>query len=60
MFACGTAAVITPVGQRKSADGEFTIAGGEPGPVTMRLREQLTAIQHGTGADPHGWMTKLN
>ncbi|HVV19990.1 MAG TPA: branched-chain amino acid aminotransferase [Pseudonocardiaceae bacterium] len=59
-FACGTAAVITPVGSAKSADGEFTIAGGAPGPVTMRLREHLTAIQHGTEADPHGWMTKLN
>lgn len=60
VFACGTAAVITPVGSAKSQDGEFTIAGGEPGPVTMRLREHLTAIQHGTEADPHGWMTKLS
>jgi branched-chain amino acid aminotransferase len=60
VFACGTAAVITPVGSAKSPDGEFTIAGGEPGPVTMRLRERLTAIQHGTAPDPSGWMTKLN
>jgi branched-chain amino acid aminotransferase len=60
VFACGTAAVITPVGAVKSADGEFTIAGGEPGPVTTRLRERLTAIQYGTAPDPHGWMTKLN
>ena len=59
VFACGTAAVITPVGSAKSADGEFTIAGGEPGPVTMRLREHLTAVQHGTEADSHGWMTAL-
>jgi len=59
VFACGTAAVITPVGHVKHQDGEFSIAGGEPGPVTMRLRERLTAIQHGTEADPHGWMTKL-
>ncbi len=60
VFACGTAAVITPVGTAKAADGEFTIAGGEPGPVTMRLREHLTAVQHGIEADSHGWMTKLN
>ncbi|HYS35817.1 MAG TPA: branched-chain amino acid aminotransferase [Pseudonocardiaceae bacterium] len=59
VFACGTAAVITPVGSVKSADGEFTIAGGNPGEVTMRLRETLTAIQHGTAADPHGWMVPL-
>jgi branched-chain amino acid aminotransferase len=59
VFACGTAAVITPVGSAKSPDGEFTIAGGEPGPVTMKLRERLTAVQHGTAADPSGWMTRL-
>jgi branched-chain amino acid aminotransferase len=60
VFACGTAAVITPVGSAKSADGDFTIGGGEPGPVTLRLRERLTALQHGAGPDPHGWMTRLN
>jgi branched-chain amino acid aminotransferase len=60
VFACGTAAVITPVGGVKSADGEFTIADGEPGEVTMRLRSALTAIQHGTAPDPHGWMVRLS
>ena len=59
VFACGTAAVITPVGTVKSADGEFTIADGEPGEVTMALRDTLTGIQRGTFADIHGWMTKL-
>ena len=59
MFACGTAAVITPVGSVKSADGEFTIANGEPGEVTMALRDTLTGIQRGTFADTHGWMSKL-
>ncbi|HEX9337357.1 MAG TPA: branched chain amino acid aminotransferase, partial [Pseudonocardiaceae bacterium] len=50
----------TPVGSVKSADGEFTIAGGGPGEVTMRLRAALTAIQHGTAADPNGWMVPLS
>ncbi|TSE01170.1 branched-chain amino acid aminotransferase [Skermania sp. ID1734] len=59
VFACGTAAVITPVGLVKSADGEFVIADGEPGEVTMALRDTLTGIQRGTFADIHGWMTKL-
>lgn len=59
VFACGTAAVITPVGRVKSAEGEFTIADGEPGKVTMALRDTLTGIQRGTFADTHGWMTKL-
>ncbi len=54
MFACGTAAVITPVGSVKDKDGEFTIADGEPGPITMALRDTLTGIQRGTFADTHG------
>lgn len=59
VFACGTAAVITPVGRVKHADGEFTIGDGEPGEVTMALRYTLTGIQRGTFADTHGWITKL-
>ena len=59
VFACGTAAVITPVSQVKSADGEFTIADGRPGEVTMALRDTLTGIQRGTFADTHGWMAAL-
>jgi branched-chain amino acid aminotransferase len=59
VFACGTAAVITPVSHVKHTDGEFTIADGEPGEVTMALRDTLTGIQRGTFADTHGWMVKL-
>jgi branched-chain amino acid aminotransferase len=59
VFACGTAAVITPVGSAKSPDGEFTVGDGTAGPVTLRLRERRTAIPHGTAPDPGGWMTKL-
>ncbi|MCX2734349.1 branched-chain amino acid aminotransferase [Saccharopolyspora sp. NFXS83] len=59
VFACGTAAVITPVGHVKHQDGEFGMADGRAGEVTMRLRERLTAIQQGTAADEHGWMVPL-
>ena len=59
VFACGTAAVITPVSRVKYADGEFTIADGEPGEVTMALRDTLTGIQRGTFSDTHGWMARL-
>ncbi|WP_167102127.1 branched-chain amino acid aminotransferase [Mycobacterium sp. DL592] len=59
VFACGTAAVITPVSHVKFGEGEFTIADGEPGEVTMALRDTLTGIQRGTFADNHGWMTRL-
>lgn len=56
VFACGTAAVITPVGHVKANGFEFTINNGENGAVTMALREALLGIQHGTAADTHGWM----
>jgi branched-chain amino acid aminotransferase len=51
--------VITPVGQVKSASGEWMIGDGTPGPVTMRLREELVGIQYGQLPDPHGWVHKI-
>jgi branched-chain amino acid aminotransferase len=59
VFACGTAAVVTPVGAVKSRDGDWTIGDGEPGPVTMRLREHLLGLQFGNVPDPHGWVHKI-
>jgi branched-chain amino acid aminotransferase len=56
VFGCGTAAVITPVGRVSSARGGWTVAGGEPGEVTMRLRKALLDTQTGAVADVHGWM----
>ncbi|HWG60738.1 MAG TPA: branched-chain amino acid aminotransferase [Streptosporangiaceae bacterium] len=59
VFACGTAAVITPVGRVRSAAGDWIIGDGSPGPVTMRLREELVGIQYGQRPDPYGWMHEL-
>ncbi|ANW17911.1 branched-chain amino acid aminotransferase [Streptomyces clavuligerus] len=59
VFACGTAAVITPVGSVKSAGGEWTQGDGRPGEVTMKLREALLNIQTGVAADRHDWMHDL-
>lgn len=56
VFACGTAAVINPVGAVRSPDGEFRIGGGATGPVTMGLRQQLVDIQRGAAADPQNWV----
>ncbi|MBC3840646.1 branched-chain amino acid aminotransferase [Streptacidiphilus sp. 4-A2] len=56
VFACGTAAVVTPVGQVRDRDGDFTIGDGKPGPVTRRLRTALTDLHHGLAADPEGWL----
>jgi branched-chain amino acid aminotransferase len=59
VFACGTAAVVTPIAGVKAADREWTIGDGEPGPVTQQLRSALLDIQTGAAADPHGWMHQL-
>jgi branched-chain amino acid aminotransferase len=59
VFACGTAAVITPVGSVKSTTASWTVGTGEPGPITMQLRERLLGIQTGHVADVHGWMHRL-
>ncbi|MET7712868.1 branched-chain amino acid aminotransferase [Streptomyces sp. NPDC005407] len=59
VFACGTAAVITPVGLVKSADGEWKQSGGQPGEVTLELRKALLDIQTGKAEDVHGWTHQL-
>ncbi|MGK5059627.1 branched-chain amino acid aminotransferase [Janthinobacterium sp. LB2P49] len=56
VFACGTAAVITPVGVAKANGFEMTINNNENGAVTLALREALLGLQHGTAPDTHGWM----
>ena len=55
-FACGTAAVITPIGRVKSKHSDWIVNGGETGPVAAKLRETLLNIQHGLAPDTHGWM----
>jgi len=60
MFACGTAAVVTPIAQLK-AEG-YTIGNAESpaGELTMSLRQELTDIQYGRIEDRHGWMLRLD
>ncbi|MGP4006465.1 branched-chain amino acid aminotransferase [Streptomyces sp. 4N124] len=59
VFACGTAAVITPVGTVKREGAEWQQSGGEPGEVTLKLRQALLDIQRGVTEDKHGWMHPL-
>ena len=56
-FACGTAAVITPIGSLKTADGrDIDFGDRAPGTLTLSLREELTGIQYGIIDDPFGWV----
>ena len=59
-MACGTAAVVTPVGKVSGPDGEFEIGSGGPGQLTMKIREKLVGIQKGAVEDTHGWVMKLD
>jgi branched-chain amino acid aminotransferase len=58
-FACGTAAVITPIGAVKSTTEEFLVGDGTAGPVTTGLRQELVDIQRGRTPDRHGWVHRV-
>ena len=59
IFACGTAAVVSPIGLAKSVMGTWKTGDGQPGVITMQIRNHLLGIQHGTVLDTHNWMKKL-
>lgn len=55
----GTAAVVSPIGELAMGDKKVTVSGGKIGEITQKLYDELTGIQWGRVADPHGWITKL-
>jgi branched-chain amino acid aminotransferase len=59
VFACGTAAVVTPIGRLAGTDFDQTVGDGSAGPVMQSIRTRLTDIQYGRAADPHAWMHRL-
>jgi len=59
VFACGTAAIITPIGRFKSEEFDVQVSDGGSGQVTMDLRNELLGIQLGEKEDPHNWMWKV-
>ncbi len=59
LFACGTAAVITPIGTLKNSAGSYPIAAGESGETTLALRQKLLDIQYGRTEDTHGWLRRI-
>ncbi len=60
VFACGTAAVITPVGELKWDGGSADHRGpGHTDEVALGLRQRLLDIQYGRTEDTRGWLTQL-
>ena len=58
-FACGTAAVVTPIGTVRAPDGEFKIGNGGSGTRTDELKKALVDIQRGHAADRHNWIHRV-
>lgn len=58
-FACGTAAVVTPIGSVTDSHGRFVIGAGGPGQTTERLKQRLVEIQRGVAPDPHNWVMRI-
>lgn len=58
-FACGTAAVVTPIGQVKGREHDFTVGDGGAGPVAARLKAALLDVQTGRAPDRHGWLDRV-
>ena len=59
-FACGTAAVVTPIGKVSGPAYDFQIGSGGMGQTTSRFLDALTAIQRGRAPDPHDWVHRLD
>jgi branched-chain amino acid aminotransferase len=59
VFASGTAAVISPVGELNWAGRAISVNNGEIGPMARRLYDELTAMQTGRAADPFGWVREV-
>ncbi|WP_148252737.1 branched-chain amino acid aminotransferase [Aidingimonas lacisalsi] len=58
VFACGTAAVITPVGELVGEDERIRCTEGD-NPVAKQLRSTLLDLQYGRSEDKRGWLTRL-
>ena len=58
-WGCGTAAVVSPIGELRYKDKVFTVNNGEIGEVTQKLYDTLTGIQWGKIEDSFGWTCPL-
>jgi branched-chain amino acid aminotransferase len=60
VFACGTAAVVTPIGRLAWSGGEVdSSVEGDAGPVTKSVRQALVDLQYGRSEDTFGWMHRV-
>ena len=60
LFACGTAAVVVPIGRLLDRGARSVVGDGEVGAVTTRLRDALLQVQQGAAPDLHGWTVRVD
>ena len=54
-WGCGTAAVISPIGELRMGNAKYQVADGGIGKLSQKLYDTLTGIQWGTAPDTHHW-----
>lgn len=59
VFGCGTAAVISPVGELKWGDKSMKIGGGKIGALSQRIYDTITGIQNCRLPDTFGWVYEV-
>ncbi len=59
-WGCGTAAVVSPIGELSYKGEIFTVNEGKIGEVTQKLYDTLTGIQWGKIEDEFGWICPLD
>ena len=59
VFASGTAAIVSPVGQIFFRGKEYVIGEGKTGSLTEKLYNEILQIQYGDKEDPFGWRVKI-
>jgi branched-chain amino acid aminotransferase len=60
VFASGTAAIVSPVGQIYYKGKEYLINGGKTGELTEKLYNEILQIQYGEKEDPFGWRIRIS
>ena len=59
IFATGTAAVISPVGEIGYCGEDIPVAEGRTGELSKKFYEEITGIQRGRKEDPFGWLLRI-
>ena len=58
-WGCGTAAVISPIGELRMGQAHYQVADGGIGKLSQKLYDTLTSIQWGTAPDTHQWTCQV-